>query len=118
MQSVIKTFANKTATDLSTKAGYLVKFDTDGINVCSAITDQAIGVITKAGATECDVCILGECAALAGAGVTLGKALIPHTDGTVKNTASSSKEFGLALETGVAGDWVKVFVRGAGLVNS
>jgi len=109
-----KTLANKTATDLSAYTGYSVMFDTDGINVCSAITDQAIGIITVPGATECEVCIEGECPAVAGGAVTRGKYITPHTDGKVINTAGSGcQEFGLALETGVAGDWVQVLVLGS-----
>lgn len=111
--NVIKTFANKTSTDLTGNEGYAVKFDTSGIALCSAITDQAIGVITSGGVTESDVCIFGECAALAGATITRGKHVIPHTDGTVKATASSSQEFALALETGAAGDWVQIMVLGS-----
>ena len=105
-----KTFANKTATDLTGKEGYAVKFDTDGIALCSAITDQAVGIITRGGTTQSEVCVHGECQALCGASVTAGKFIIPHTDGTIKNTTSSSQEAGLALESGVAGDWVMVVV--------
>jgi len=111
--NVIKTLANKSATDLSAYAGYAVEFDTDGINVCNAITDQAIGIITRGGVTHSDVCIFGECAAIAGAAITAGKHVIPHTDGKVKDTSASSQEFALALETGVAGDWVNLFVFGS-----
>ena len=111
--NVIKTFANKNSTDLSGKEGYAVKFDTDGIALCSGITDQAIGVITKGGTTQSEVAVLGEVTALAGAAVTAGKFVIPHTDGTVKNTTSSSQEFGLALETAVAGDWFAMVVLGS-----
>ena len=111
--NVIKTLANKTSTDLTGKEGYAVKYDTSGIALCSAITDQAIGIITRGGATESDVCIYGECVALAGATITAGKHVIPHTDGTVKNTASSSQEFALCLESGVAGDLVQIVVLGS-----
>jgi bacterioferritin-associated ferredoxin len=104
---------NKSSTDLSAYDGYAVKFDTDGLNVCSAITDQAIGILTKAGATESEVCIHGECLAKCGAAVTAAKHVIPHTDGTVKNTTASSQEFALALETGVTGQFVNVFVLGS-----
>lgn len=108
---VIKVFTN--AADLSAYAGYAVKQGTGGVVVCTAITDQAIGIITKGGTTSSDVCIFGECAALAGGTVTVGKHIIPHTDSTVKDTTSSSQEFALALESGVAGDWVNVFVLGS-----
>lgn len=111
--NVVKTFQNKTGVDLSDYAGYAVEFDTDGIDICDAITDQAIGIVTLGGATQSEVCIFGECPALAGAAITRGKHVIPHTDGKVKNTASSSQEFALALETGVAGDWVQLFVLGS-----
>jgi len=111
--TIIKTYANKTGVDLTNYTGYAVKFDTDGINICSAITDQAIGVVTSGGATQSDVCILGECQAIAGAAATAGKYLIPHTDGKVKNTAASSQEFALAIEAAVAGDWFSVFVYGS-----
>jgi hypothetical protein len=110
--NVTKTLANKASTDLSEKTGYAVEFDTTGINVCNAITDQAIGIITRGGATHSDVCIFGECLALAGGTASAGKMAIPHTDGTVKNTASTSQEFALILEDGVAGDWIPLFVLG------
>ncbi len=111
--NMTRVFKNKTGVDLSTKAGYAVEFDTDGMNVCNAITDQAVGVVKVGGETESEVVIFGEVAAIAGAAVTRGKMVIPHTDGTVKATAASSQEFALALEDGVAGDWVQVFVLGA-----
>ena len=111
--NVIKTLANKTSTDLTGKEGYAVKYDTSGIALCSAITDQAIGIITRGGDTESDVCVLGECVALAGGTITRGKHVIPHTDGTVKVTASSSQEFAFCLESGVAGDWVQIVVLGS-----
>ena len=112
MDSVVKTLANKDSTDLTGYEGYAVEFDTTGMNVCNAITDQAVGIITKGGATESEVCIFGAALAKCGAAVTAGKMVIPHTDGTIKNTTSSSQEFGLALETGVAGQFVNIFVLG------
>lgn len=111
--NIIKTLPNKTSTDLTGKEGYAVKFDTSGVAVCSAITDKAVGIVVTGGTTESDICVFGECVALAGGTITRGKNVIPHTDGTVKDTASSSTEFALALETGVAGDWVQVIVLGS-----
>jgi hypothetical protein len=102
---------NATSTDLSAYAGYLVKAGTAGIALCTAITDLPIGIITRGGTTHSDVCIFGECMAIAGAAITQGTRFIPHTDSTVKATAGSSSECGVALETGVAGDWVKVFFQ-------
>jgi hypothetical protein len=111
MDSIRKVLANKDSTSLVDKEGYCVEFDTTGINVVNAINDTTIGIITKGGATESEVCIFGECMAIAGAAITAGQKFIPHTDGTVKNTTASALECGLALQTGVAGDWVKVHVQ-------
>ena len=111
--NVIKTLPNKSGVDLTGKEGYAVKQSTAGIDLCSAITDQAIGIITSGGATKTDVCIFGECLALAGGTVTALKQVIPHTDGTVKNTAASSQEFGLALEDAVSGDFFNLHVIGS-----
>jgi hypothetical protein len=111
--NVVKTFPNKTSTDLTGKEGYAVEFDTSGVDVCDAITDQAVGVIVRGGETESDVCILGECVALAGGAVTRGKFVTPHTDGTaIVSAGAGCTEFALALETGVAGDWVQIAVLG------
>ena len=113
---VVKTFANKAATNLSAKDGYVAKYDTAGVNICSAITDQAVGVITKGGdATllQSEVCILGECQVLLGGTVTKGQMVTPHTDSTVVVSAGSGcTEFAIALESGIAGDLINVFVLG------
>lgn len=109
-------FANKAATDLSAKDGYCGKYDS-GLNVCSAITDQAVGIITKGGDTETlqsEVCVHGECLAKAGGTITAGQMVTPHTDSTVVASAGSGcTEFGVALESAVAGDFFKVFVLGS-----
>jgi len=113
----IVNMANKAATDLSGKDGYCAEYDTTGIDSCDAITDQVIGVITKGGdATELisEVCVFGECRAIAGGTVTAGKYVTSHTDGTVIDSAGAAcQEFALALESGVAGDWVRIFVLGS-----
>jgi hypothetical protein len=114
--NVNKTIANKAATDLSAKDGYVAKYDTGGANVCSAITDQALGIISKGGdATllQSDVTIFGEALVKLGGTVTQGQMLTPHTDGTaVASAGAGCTEFGLALESGVAGDYIKAFVLG------
>jgi hypothetical protein len=110
--NVIKTFPNKTSTDLTGKEGYLVKYDTSGVNVCSAITDHAVGVIVRAGETECDVCVFGECVAKAGGTVTRGKHIIPHTDGTVKqNTGTAARVVvAEACEAGAASELIEAIL--------
>jgi len=116
--SIIKPFPNKTGVDLTGKEGYAVKYDTSGLALCSALTDKAVGIVTRGDAKESDVCVFGECLAKAGAPVTRGKHIIPHTDGTVKDTAASSQELGVALESGVAGDLVQVIVLGITKANA
>ncbi len=111
MDGIIKTFDNKTSTDLTGKEGYFVKDDTSGINVTAAITDVPIGVVTKGGATRSDVCIFGECNAKLGGTITRrGQFVGPHTDGTcVVSAGSSNQDAGLALEAGIAGDIAPIF---------
>lgn len=108
-------FANKAATDLSAKDGYCAKYDS-GMNVTSAITDHVVGIITKGGDTtslQTEICMHGECVALLGGTVTAGQHVGPHTDGTTVVTAGSgNSEYGIAMESGVAGDYIKVFVLG------
>jgi hypothetical protein len=111
--SVRKVFWNHSAVDLSAKDGYAVKFDTDGIALCTAIADEAMGVITRGGLTSSEVCIFGECPAKTGGAIVAGNFLTPHTDSTVVVTAASSSEFALALETAVSGCFSNIFVYGA-----
>jgi len=113
--NVIKTFDNKSATDLSEKDGYVAKYDS-GANICSAITDRAIGVIAKGGASggQSDIVIFGEANAVLGGTVKRGQHITPHTDSTVVVSAGAGcSEFGMCLEDGVAGDIVPVFVFGS-----
>ena len=111
---VKKTFVS--SADHSGKDGYAMKYSGGVLAVCSAITDQAVGICTKGGtaaeaATE--VCILGECSAICGGTITAGQMITPHTDSTIVASAGSGcTEFGLALEGGVAGDWINVMVLG------
>jgi hypothetical protein len=113
--NVTKTFANKAATNLSTKDGYAAKYDS-GVNICSAITDQAIGIISRGGddtLLQTDVIIFGEALAKAGGTITRGQHITPHTDSTVVASAGSGcTEFAIALESAVAGDFLRVFVLG------
>lgn len=118
--NVLKSFANKAATDLSAKDGYAVEFDTDGVNACNALTDKVVGVITKGAASGgvSEVCIFGDCQAILGGTVKAGQHLTPHTDGTIVVTAASSQDFAIAIEDGVAGDWIEIFILGVSKTNS
>ena len=114
MQNIVKTFANKSSTDLSAYAGYAVKFDTDGINICSGITDQPIGVILRAGSTACDVCIFGEIDAIAAGTILAGQMVTPAAAGTITASAGAAcQEFGFATMGAVAGDHFNMFVTGS-----
>jgi hypothetical protein len=111
-----RVFANKAATDLSGKDGYVAKYDTAGLAVCSAITDQPVGVISKGGDTtllQTEVVMHGEATAICGGTITAGQMITSHTDGTIVASAGSGcTEFGIALEAGVAGSWINIFVLG------
>jgi hypothetical protein len=115
---VIKTLENKASTDLSAKVGYCVEFDTSGVDTCDAITDKVVGVVTKGGETESDVCIWGDCQAVAGGTFLAGQHLTSHTDGTVVVTASTSQDFAIALQDAVAGDMANIFVLGVSKYNT
>jgi len=116
----IVTLPNKASTDLSAKDGYAVKFDTDGLAVCSAATDRVVGVLTTGAASggNSGVCIHGECKAIAGGTIVAGQHVTPTTDGRVIATGASSQDFGIAIEGGVAGDWITIVVLGAPKTNS
>lgn len=105
-----------TTSDLSGKDGYAVKHAGGVLAVCSAITDQAVGICIKGGTVaqaQTEVLIHGEGQAILGGTVTAGQMLTPHTDSTlVASAGAGCTEFALALESGVAGDWVNVFVLG------
>lgn len=109
---VNKTFVS--SANHSAKDGYAMKCSAGVVAVCSAITDRAIGICTKGGtAAEAvtEVCIFGECDAVLGGTVTIGQFVGPHTDSTIVASAESSNaEIGIALEGGVAGDVIKIFV--------
>lgn len=102
--------------DHSAKDGYCAKYSGGVVVVCSAITDQAVGIISKGGtAAEAvtEVVIFGEAKAVLGGTVTAGQMVTPHTDSTVVASAGAGcTEFGIALESGVAGDTINVFVLG------
>jgi hypothetical protein len=111
--TVRKIFANKSGESLVGYEGYAVEFETDGLSLCDAITDCAIGIVTRGGATESEVCIFGECEAKTYAALTAGTYLIPHTDGTVKTSSGTAQEFALALAATPAGAFGIVFVYGS-----
>ena len=115
MSTIIKTLKNKTGTDLSGYDRYPVKFDTDGIVLCTAKADQPVGVLKKGGVTNSDVVIFGECFALCAGTVTgNGKMVTPGSAG-VQDTSGTSTEFAFAIEAGSATDAVLIFVLGSPL---
>lgn len=112
--NVNKVFAN--TADLSGKDGYAVKYSAGVAAVCAAITDQAIGIVCKGGdatLAQTEVVIFGETKAICGGPITAGQYITPHTDSTVVASAGAGcTEFAIALENGVAGDWINLFVFG------
>jgi hypothetical protein len=113
MFSVRKVFANKSGTDLTGYDGYWVVYDTSGMALCSGITDKAVGVLTKGGATESEVCILGECQAIANEAIGAGKFLSPASTGKTALTASTAKECALALDAVASGAFGPIWVTGS-----
>ena len=109
---VNKTFVS--SADHSGKDGYAMKYSGGVLAVCSAITDRPIGICTKGGTVAeavTEVCMFGECSAIAGGTITAGQFVGSHTDSTlVASAESSNAEIGIALESAVAGDWFNVFV--------
>ena len=114
----IITLPNKSSVDLSTKDGYAVKFDTDGINVCGAATDRVVGVVTHGEAVNSGVCVHGACKAIAAGTILAGQHVTPTTDGRIIATGASSQDFAIAQEGGVAGDWISIIVLGACKTNA
>ncbi len=111
MQPEIIPFKNKTSTDLTDKEGYFVEYDTDGIKTTNAITDVPVGVVTRGGAIDSDVCVAGRCNVRAGGTFKRGQRIGPHTDGTaVVSAGSGCQDAGIALEDAVAGDIVPAFI--------
>lgn len=110
---MIKNLQNKTGVDLTGYDGYPVKHDTDGLALCTAKTDKAIGVLSKGGATRSDVALPGAVTKAKAIGTcTAGKYGTPGTAG-VQDTSSTSEEFCLFISDGVAGDLVDVLVVGS-----
>ena len=118
--SKIITLPNKSGVDLSTKDGYAVKFDTDGINVCGAATDRVVGVITTGAAAggNSGVCVQGSSKAIAGGTIVAGQHVTPTTDGRIIATGATSQDFAIAQEGGVAGDWISIVILGVAKTNS
>ena len=109
-----KVFAS--TVDHSGKDGYAAKYSSGYVIACTAITDQVVGIISKGGTAaegETEVVIFGEAKAICGGTITKGQMITPHTDSTIVASAGAGcTEFGIALESGVAGDWINVFVYG------
>ena len=116
----IASLQNKATIDLSDKYGLAVKFDVDGVNVVSAATDRAVGVITTGAAAGgiSGVCVHGDCKAFAGGTIVAGQHITPGADGRVIATGAGSQDLGIALEGGVAGDLIGIYVIGAVKTNA
>jgi hypothetical protein len=113
MDSIKITRDNVSGTDLTGYEGYAVKNTGTGLAIATAVDSDIIGIITKGGATESDVCIFGECYAKAQATVTKDKAVMSHTDGLVKNDSNTAARVrvGRALEAGTVGAYFRMFVN-------
>lgn len=89
--------------------------DDNHVAVGAANTDACIGItLDTVTAAEglVEVCMPGGgCKALVGGSITKGNLLVSHTDGTlIRAVASGDRIVAMALESGVAGDYLAVEV--------
>lgn len=106
------------AADLSGKQFHFVKLaSATTVNVCSAITDKPIGVLqntpTSGGVAE--ICIFGITKVVADATYSAGAVLGTSNDGQAKaivaGTDVTQYALGQAIEAGVAGNIVTMFLN-------
>lgn len=120
-------FSFPAAADLSTKQWYWVKLNTAGrVDVCTAVTDKPIGVLMNKPAAlgrAAEVMLWGISEIIADTTIAIGDELATSADsqGAVFNTLNATAgiySMGVALQPGVAGDYVSALIWPARGVNS
>lgn len=111
-ENIVIRRANASGVDLTGKEGYAVKNAT-GLTLVTGIEDDVVGIVTKGDTGYSDVCIFGRCKALAGGTLIATEPIMPTTGGKAQadTNAAARCRLGLALEAGVTGDLVEVFVN-------
>lgn len=108
---IVIALPNDTATDLTGKEMQPVKFGTAGVALCTANTDEVIGIVVKGGATSSNIGIQGEFPALAVGTITGGGKKIAPGNGGFQDTASGAVECGIGIMPAASGDVVPVFIN-------
>jgi len=104
MEAILKTMDN-TGTDLSASDGLFVKNNAGVLVLATAATDDVVGVITRGGLTQSDICLFGKCNVKAGAAITKYAQLTATTGGkALTETAGARHIVALALEGATAVD--------------
>lgn len=106
MSKLVVALPNDAATDLTGMEMQPVKFGASGVTLCTAITDQAVGVVVKGGGVgeKSDIGIRGQFPVIAIDTITGGGKAIAPGAGGFQDTAATAQECGLGLQPGVAGD--------------
>ena len=108
---VVIALPNKTGVDLSGKEGQPVYFNGDGVDLCTAATQQPVGVVVKGAASgNSDIGIRGQFPVVAAGTITGGGKAISAANGGYQDTASSAVDAGIGIAPAVAGDVVIVYL--------
>jgi hypothetical protein len=113
--------SKKANADLSTKQYLFVKETAaNTVDVCSAITDKAIGVLQDkpaAAGRSCAVAFDGTSKVVAGAAITVGAAVAPMASGKAQTAVSTQFPRGIALEgtTNGDGDIIEILLIAGGV---
>lgn len=106
------------ASDLSTKQYHFVKLaSATTVDVCTAITDKPIGVLqnTPASGSAAEVCLFGITKVVADASYSAGAVIGTSSDSQAKaivaGTDTTQYALGQAIEAGVAGNTVTMFLN-------
>lgn len=110
----------KAAADLSTKQHFFVKVTAaQSVNLCSAITDVAIGVLNNkpdAANKAAEVDVSGTTKVVAGAAIAAGARVAPMASGKAQTAASTQVPRGIALDAAAAdGDVIEIFLIDGGV---
>ncbi|MCD8024744.1 MAG: DUF2190 family protein [Candidatus Gastranaerophilales bacterium] len=92
----------------------IVKFDDDGkLVVATSSTDNIIGIAENNHSSEgdvMDVCLSGECVAIAGGTISPGEAVTANEEGLTISAADGDNTVGIALTSANEGEDVTVLV--------
>lgn len=111
MSKIVLALPNDTAVDLTGKEMQPVKFGTVGVALCTAVTDEVIGVVVKGGTDTSSIGIQGEFPVIAAGTITGGGKKISCASGGFQDTAGTAQECGLGIQPAIAGDVVVAYFQ-------